>query len=74
MDEFLNWHRTNKYYICKRLRMLEYLKSKGFLPIRTEPDIKNPKYSIWIFENSSELMDNIEQYLVQQADRTKEKK
>lgn len=67
----VNWHRDGKYYICKRLRLLEFLKDKGFLPLRTEPDIKNPKYSVWIFENSPELLDNIDEYLEKQANRNK---
>lgn len=38
------------YYYCKRLRMLEYLKKRGFLPATTIPDMNNPKYNIWLFE------------------------
>lgn len=68
---YINWHTEGKYYYCKRLRLLEYLKERGFLPIRTEPDIKNPKYSVWVFENSPELLDNIDGYLIQQANRNK---
>lgn len=67
-----NWHTTNKYYICKRLRLLEFLRNKGFLPIRTEPDIKNPRYNVWIFENSTDLLDTIDEFLEIQANRTRD--
>ena len=69
--EYRNWHRENKYYVCKRMRLLEYLKDRGFLPVRTEPDIHKPKYNVWIYENSPELADAIENYLEQQANRNK---
>lgn len=52
----------NEYYYCKRLRMLEYLRGKGFLPIATLPDIHNPKYHIWKFKNTPELEDAIDAY------------
>lgn len=64
-----NWHRTGEFYVCKRLRLLNFLKNKGFLPIRTEPDIKNPKYSVWIFKNTEPLLDAIDEFLNQQATR-----
>ena len=70
----INWHINSEYYICKRLRMLEHLKNKGFLPVRTEPDIKNPRYSVWIFKNSIELSEAIDEYLYKQANRWYESK
>jgi len=42
-----------KQYVCKRLRLLEYLKNKGYNPIKTIPDATNPKYNWFIF-NSEE--------------------
>lgn len=51
-----------KYYTCKRLRMLEYLKSKGFIPYLTLPDVANPRYNVWRFENTPELEKAIEEY------------
>lgn len=49
-------------YTCKRMRMLSYLKEHGFLPYVTVPDIKNPKYSVWLFNSSPELERCIENY------------
>lgn len=51
-----------KYYVCKKMRLLTHLHKNGFMPIRTQPDIKNPKYLVWIFENSEELRDCVESY------------
>lgn len=51
-----------EYYTCKRLRLLQFLKSKGFLPYLTLPDVSNPKYNIWQFKNTPELEEAIEEY------------
>lgn len=39
-----------KIYYCKRMRMLEFLLKRGFKPIGTLPDIRNPEYVVWAFE------------------------
>jgi len=54
-----------KYYICKRLRMLEYLRKKGFVPQRTMPDINNPKFNVWQFEYTSDLEQAIRIYFAE---------
>ena len=51
-----------KYYTCCRLRLLEYLLKKGFEPIKDIPDPHNWKYRHWIFENSVELEDALDEY------------
>lgn len=51
-----------EYYICKRLRLLEFLRKKGFVPFITLPDINNPKYNVWKFKNTPELEDAINEY------------
>ena len=49
-------------YTCKRLRLLEFLKSKGFKPFKTIPDATNPSYNWWLFENSADLERVVEEY------------
>lgn len=49
-------------YICKRLRMVRFLKDKGFLPIKTIPDKDNPAYNVWMYQNSVELENAIYEY------------
>lgn len=51
-----------EYYLCKRMRMLEYLRNKGFIPEATLPDMQNPKYYVWRFKNTPELEDAINEY------------
>ena len=46
----------NEYFICKTSRMLEYLRKLGFIPIKTLPDYKNPKYYVWKFEQTPEFI------------------
>lgn len=54
-------HRA-EYYTCKRLRLLQYLKEQGFMPVMTLPDVQNPKFNVWKFKNTPELEDAIERY------------
>lgn len=49
-------------YVCKRMRMLNYLMNKGFTPTDTIPDPLNPRFRWWKFTNSSELEAVIEEY------------
>lgn len=49
-------------YCCKRLRLLEYLLSNGFEPYTTVPDSQNWKYKNWLFYNSPQLEQCIEEY------------
>ena len=52
----------SSFYTCKRLRLLEFLKSKGFKPIKTIPDANNPAFNWWLFDNSAELEKTLEEY------------
>ena len=49
-------------YCCRRWRMLTYLVERGFMPIKTIPDATRADYKNWIFENSPELEQTIEEY------------
>lgn len=51
-----------KYYTCKRLRLLAYLKEKGFKPFKTIPDANNTNYNWWLFENTPELERALDHY------------
>ena len=54
-----------EYYTCRRLRLLSYLRAKGFIPYATLPDITNPKYLVWRFYNTPELQDVLAEYFAQ---------
>ena len=51
-----------KLYVCKRIRLLNYLLNKGFQFIKTEKDRTNPDYNVWIFIETPELRSEIEEY------------
>lgn len=49
-------------YTCKTLRLLSYLKQRGFMPFATEPDARNGKYNVFKFKNSELLEEAITEY------------
>ena len=44
-----------KTFKCTRLRLCNYLMDRGFFPYRVEPDPGNPRYKIYLFEESPAL-------------------
>lgn len=44
-----------KRFVCRRLRMLNYLLDAGFKPYAIEPSYQNPKYKVFLFEETPEL-------------------
>ena len=64
---------TMKYgekYLCKRYRLLSFLRAKGFLPVATLPDKDNPRYNVWLFDNNAELETALEEYFENVRSRT----
>ncbi len=51
-----------KYYICRRIKLLTFLQNKGFQYIMHEPDKYNPKYTIWLFEDTEEIRKAVDEY------------
>lgn len=51
-----------EFYVCKRIRLLQYLMKSGFTPENSIPDPDNIKYKWWIFINTPELEDCIDKY------------
>lgn len=49
---------------CTRLRLCNYLMDKGFFPYKTELDPKNPKYRIYLFEETPPLTAAVTRYLI----------
>lgn len=58
------------FYTCKRLRMLEYLKKKGYTPKATIPDPTNARYNWWLFDSTPDF----EQCVYEYFDRMKTRK
>lgn len=51
-----------KTFQCTRARLCIYLMNKGFLPYQVEPD-KNPRYKVYLFEETPALLDAVSQYI-----------
>jgi hypothetical protein len=65
----MNESKHIKKYMCKRLRMLEYLKEHGFTPCATIPDPTNVRYNWWLFESTPELDKCVAAYFEQLQQR-----
>lgn len=50
-------------YVCKRLRMCNYLMDKGFEPYKVAPDRNNPKYNVFIFTATPDLNQAVIEYI-----------
>ncbi len=53
-----------KTYVCKRARMCDYLKTRGYIPYKIAPDKDNPNYSVFLFDGSPELYAAVTEYIV----------
>ena len=54
--------RHGKQNTCKRWRMLTWLRERGFYPVKTIPDCTRADYNNWVFDNSPELEEAINEY------------
>lgn len=51
-----------EFYVCKRLKLYDYLVQHGFMPCEQRADKYNAKYLVWIFKNSKELQNTVNTY------------
>ena len=61
-ENMKNELKYGEYYTCKRLRLLSFLKQRGFTEWTTIPDFSNPKYNLWITKNSPQLEAAVDEY------------
>ena len=52
-------------YVCRKLRLCNYLLSKGFKYIKSEPMRDKPVWKVWIFESTPELWMEVNNYYSQ---------
>lgn len=52
-------------YVCSRMKLCSYLLEKGFKYKKTFKDKYNPKYNCWLFENTPELINAVNEYYLQ---------
>lgn len=51
-----------KKYFCTRPKLYSVLIQSGFRPIEIVPHFTNPDYHVWVFEETKELRDIVEDY------------
>lgn len=49
-------------FLCNRLRLCTYLMDRGFHPAQVLPDANNPRFSVFLFDETPELAATVEQY------------
>lgn len=61
-------------FVCKRLRICDHLIKRGFEPYETVPDKGNPKYHVYLFDQTPELLEAVEEYRIMRKNQTKQTK
>lgn len=51
-----------KYYVCKKMRLLEFLSDKGFRYVKVQQDRKFPERNVWIYERTDDLLAAVDEY------------
>lgn len=54
--------KQSEVYVVKHLRMTTYLMGLGFRLIRTHEDRNNPKFNVFIFKDTKELRQAMQDY------------
>lgn len=49
-------------YVCRRMKLCGYLLKKGFNYEKVVPDKYNTRFNCWLFKDSPELRNAIEEY------------
>ena len=55
-------NKENKIFVCKRIRVLNYLINAGFEPYETIVDADNLNYKNWLFERTEALTKALDDY------------
>ena len=51
-----------KFYICKKMRLLDWLTKHNHYPLREQVDIYDPSRVVWVYESTPELMQCVSDY------------
>ena len=51
-----------KPYYVRFMRLYKYLERKGYHYLYTRPDIKFPERIVWIYDNTDDLYDCVQEY------------
>lgn len=52
----------SKGYVCRKIRLYNFLLEKGYKPVQVRPDRDFAKRLVWIFNDTIDLRDAIEEY------------
>lgn len=53
---------TRGTYVCRKLRLYSFLTDCGFKPYRAVPDMYDSSRLVWLYEDSDEIRDAVEEY------------
>lgn len=53
---------NKQQYVCRRIKLYDYLTKRGFRPMFIRADRDDPNRNVWIYEDSIELKCAIEDY------------
>lgn len=51
-----------RLYVCKKIRLYDYLTDQGFIPVKRAHDIYNTDRLVWLYEDTQELRGAIDAY------------
>lgn len=63
---------ATKEYVCKRLRLYDWLSMRGWKPVRRIADMQNSEYINWVYEVTPEFNKDIKLYFKLLKERHKE--
>lgn len=49
-------------YLCRKIRLFEFLANKGFRPKKTLVDKYDSKRFVWLYDNTPELENAVKEY------------
>lgn len=49
-------------YVCRRFRLYQKLCDEGYFPFKIAKDARNPKYNVFLFDKSEEVMRVVNNY------------
>ncbi len=52
----------SKGYVCRKIRLYNFLLERGFKPIQVRPDKDYAKRLVWIFNDTTALRNAVEDY------------
>lgn len=55
---------NQKFFVCKHVRMMLFLRERGFEPVDIAPDRNNNHYVVWVYIITQEFKDALDEWLV----------